>query len=209
MTPAEDWLTPRKRPDSAYFEGFGRVNAWDAEGVPCIHPNREVGWHRGVLHGRLTMSAIRKPPLQIYYSFSMFVGAVFCLYNKNIMERTLINTLKNNLETTVLIQGSVHVARNQGKVAFFDFRDRTGLVQGVIFGKPELLEATKSLRPESIVSVTGIVHARPEKMINANVQNGDLELEITAVEILSLAEGLPFDMNTRSEERRVGKECRL
>ncbi len=112
------------------------------------------------------------------------------------MERTLINTLKNNLETTVLIQGSVHVARNQGKVAFFDFRDRTGLVQGVIFGKPELLEATKSLRPESIVSVTGIVHARPEKMINANVQNGDLELEITAVEILSLAEGLPFDMNT-------------
>lgn len=111
------------------------------------------------------------------------------------MERTLISELKNNLEKEVTIKGSVNVARNQGKVAFFDFRDRTGLVQGVVFGKPEVLEVAKTLRGESVVSVKGIVHARPEKMINPNVQNGDIELEITAIEILSQAEALPFDLD--------------
>lgn len=111
------------------------------------------------------------------------------------MERILIADLKHNIEKEVLIQGSINVVRNQGKVAFFDFRDRTSVIQGVIFGKPELLEATKLLRAECVVSVTGIVHARPEKMINPNVQNGDIELEITGVETLALAEALPFDLD--------------
>lgn len=110
------------------------------------------------------------------------------------MERTLIADLKNQLEQEVFIQGSVNVARNQGKVAFFDFRDRSGIVQGVVFGKPELLEVAKQLRGECVVSITGLVHARPEKMINAAVQNGDIELEITQIEIISMAEALPFDL---------------
>jgi nondiscriminating aspartyl-tRNA synthetase len=110
------------------------------------------------------------------------------------MERTLISELRNHVEKTVTIQGWVDVARNQGKVAFFDFRDRTGKIQGVIFGKPELLEHAKSLRAECTVSVTGLVHARAEKMVNPNVENGDIELEITAIEILSMAEALPFDL---------------
>ena len=111
------------------------------------------------------------------------------------MERTLIHSLKEHLEKEILIQGSVQVVRNQGKVAFFDFRDRTGIIQGVVFGKPEVLEVAKQLGPESVVSVKGVVHARPEKMVNAKVQNGDIELEITHIEILSLAEGLPFDLD--------------
>lgn len=111
------------------------------------------------------------------------------------MERTLIAELKEHLEKEVLIEASVNVARNQGKVAFFDFRDRTGLIQGVVFGKPEVLEVAKTLRGESVVAVKGIMHARPEKMINPNVQNGDIEMEITAIEILSQAEPLPFDID--------------
>lgn len=111
------------------------------------------------------------------------------------MERTLIAQLKEHLEQEVLIQGSVQVARNQGKVAFFDFRDRTSVVQGVVFGKPEVLEVAKNLGAEDVVSITGIVHARPEKMINVNVPNGDIELEITAIEVLAHAQALPFDMD--------------
>ncbi len=112
------------------------------------------------------------------------------------MERTLIADLKSNLEQEVIIQGSVNVARNQGKVAFFDFRDRTGIVQGVVFGKPELLEVAKQLRGECVVTITGVVHARPEKMVNVGVQNGDIELEITNIEIISMAEALPFDLDS-------------
>lgn len=111
------------------------------------------------------------------------------------MERTLISKLHDHIGSEVCIKGWVDVARNQGKVAFFDFRDRTGKVQGVVFGKPELLEVAQLLKQEWVVAVTGKVNARPEKMINEKVQNGDIELEITRIEILAKAEALPFDMS--------------
>lgn len=112
------------------------------------------------------------------------------------MKRTLIGKLNEHKGETVLINGWVHVARDQGKMAFFDFRDRTGLVQGVVFGKPEVLEIAKTARVESSVSVTGIVSERPAKMVNNKVINGDIELEITGLEIMNLAQELPFDINS-------------
>jgi len=111
------------------------------------------------------------------------------------MERTLIKDLAEQVANEVTINAIVDVARQQGKMAFFDFRDRTGKVQGVVFGKPEVLEVAKTLGSEYVVSITGIVNKRPEKMINADVQNGDIELEITEIEVLNAAEGLPFDMD--------------
>ena len=112
------------------------------------------------------------------------------------MERTLIGSLGGQIGNTVKIQGSVAIARDQGKMAFFDFRDRSGVVQGVVFGKPEVLEIAKTLKPEYVVTVTGMVNARPEKMRKEGIVNGDIELEITAIEILSVAESMPFDMDS-------------
>ncbi len=111
------------------------------------------------------------------------------------MERILINELKKYLEKEVTIQGWIDVSRQQGKMAFFDLRDRTGKVQGVVFGKPEVLEIAKDLKQEYVVTVKGLVHERPEKMRNEKVQNGDIELEITDIEVLSTAEAMPFDMD--------------
>lgn len=110
------------------------------------------------------------------------------------MERILIESLKDHVGAEVMIQCWVDVARNQGKVAFFDFRDRTGVVQGVVFGKPEVHDLAKILKPEYVVAVTGIVKKREEKQINEKIQNGDIELEITRIHITSEAETLPFDM---------------
>ena len=112
------------------------------------------------------------------------------------MERTLIKDLRNHVEKKVLINCVVNVARQQGKMAFFDFRDRSGVVQGVVFGKPEVLEVAKELAQEYAVAVSGIVNKRPEKMVNVNVQNGDIELEITNIEILNTAEAMPFDLES-------------
>ena len=112
------------------------------------------------------------------------------------MERTLIKDLKAQTGNEVLINGIVNVARNQGKMAFFDFRDRSGLIQGVVFGKPEVLEVAKDLTQESSVAIKGIVNARPEKMVNSNVPNGDIELEITHIEILNSSEAMPFDLES-------------
>ncbi|HEU4677368.1 MAG TPA: aspartate--tRNA(Asn) ligase [Candidatus Paceibacterota bacterium] len=111
------------------------------------------------------------------------------------MERTLIRELRNEIGKTVTIKGWVDVARNQGKVAFFDFRDRTGTVQGVVFGKPDLAPVAAELKQEWVVAVTGVVNKRPEKMVNAKAENGDIELEITGIEVLAKAAPLPFDMS--------------
>ncbi len=109
------------------------------------------------------------------------------------MSRTLIGELGSHIGETVSISGWVDVARNQGKMAFFDFRDRSGLVQGVVFGKPEVLEVAQTLKQEWVVRVEGKVNERPEKM-RRDVQNGNIELEITGIEVLSEAHAMPFDL---------------
>lgn len=123
------------------------------------------------------------------------------------MKRTLIKDLSEQKGSEVLINAWVHVARDQGKMAFFDFRDRSGLVQGVVFGKPEVLEVAKTLRPEFVVAVVGIVNERPEKMRKAEIQNGDIELEITEITVLNEAETPPFDLTEDSRDK--DEEIRL
>lgn len=110
------------------------------------------------------------------------------------MERTLIKDLKEKVNSEVLINGVVNVVRLQGKMAFFDFRDRTSIVQGVVFGKPDVLEVAKTLGQEYSVAVTGTVNARPEKMVNPDVPNGDIELEITGIKVLNASAAMPFDL---------------
>lgn len=111
------------------------------------------------------------------------------------MERTLIRDLQDHIGAEVTINGTIDVVRLQGKMAFFDFRDRSGKVQGIVFGKPEVLEIAQDLGQEYSVAVTGKVKERPEKMVNQKVQNGDIELEITDIVILNESEAMPFDLN--------------
>ena len=106
----------------------------------------------------------------------------------------MLKNLHGHKGQEVKIAGVVDVARLQGKMAFFDFRDRSGQVQGVVFGKPEVLEIAKSLSVESSVAITGKVNERPENMVNEKVVNGDIELEITDIEILNKSAALPFDL---------------
>ncbi len=123
------------------------------------------------------------------------------------MERTLIKNLSVKKGETVNILGWVDVARDQGKMAFFDFRDRSGRVQGVVFGKPEVLDVAKTLKSEFVVSVAGIVNERPEKMRKEGVVNGDIELEITGIEVLNSAETPPFAIT--EDTSIIDEEVRL
>ncbi len=124
------------------------------------------------------------------------------------MERTYIGELATKSGETVLIKGWVDVRRDQGKMVFFDFRDMTGLVQGVVLpNRADVIEVAKSCRPESVLQVEGIVNKRPEKNIVADKVNGDIELEVTAITILNNAEPLPFEINTDTSV--VNEETRL
>lgn len=111
------------------------------------------------------------------------------------MQRTLIGDLGSKKGEEVTIKGWVSVRRDQGKMVFFDFRDRSGTVQGVVLPSSAAIETAKGIRNEYVVQVDGKVNARPEKNVNAKVLNGDIELEVTGITILAKAE-IPFELES-------------
>ena len=123
------------------------------------------------------------------------------------MQRTLIGELGGKVGETALIKGWVSVRRDQGKMVFFDFRDMSGAVQGVVLPGSEAMEVAKEIRSEFVVAVEGKVNKRPEKNINAEVQNGDIELEILKIEILNASETPPFPLD--QDTSNVDEEVRL
>ncbi len=110
------------------------------------------------------------------------------------MARTLIQNLKERAGQEVTIAGWIDVRRDQGKMIFFNFRDRSGKVQGVVLPKSAAMEVAKDIRNEFVVEATGRVNMRPEKNINPEVPNGDIELEVQGLILLSKAE-VPFELN--------------
>lgn len=134
------------------------------------------------------------------------------------MKRTRIKNLSEKKGQEVQIGCWVDVRRDQGKMAFFDFRDATGKVQGVVFGKPEVLEVAKTLRPEWVVAVNGIVNERNDKSAKeylARIEETgkteffikDVELEITGFEILNKAETPVFEITESTQD--INEEVRL
>ena len=112
------------------------------------------------------------------------------------MPRTYIKELGSKIGEEVLIKGWVNIRRDQGKMIFLDFRDMTGIVQGVILpNQAEALEQGKKLRQEFVVEVTGKVNERPERNRKEGILNGSIELEILKINILAEAAPLPFDMS--------------
>ncbi len=111
------------------------------------------------------------------------------------MQRTFIKDLSDHISEDVLIKGWISVRRDQGKMIFFDFRDMTGTVQGVVLPNSAAMEAAKETRNEYIVAVEGTVNKRPEKNVQTGKQNGDIELEVKKLEIISVAQDLPFELD--------------
>ena len=97
--------------------------------------------------------------------------------------------------------------RDQGKMVFMDMRDFSGIVQCVVLPKSEAIEIAKEVRTEWVLAITGVVNKRPEKNINAEVLNGDIEIEIKNMEVLNKAETPPFDIS--SDTKEVSEDARL
>lgn len=124
------------------------------------------------------------------------------------MKRTYIKDLGQNIGKEVVIKGWVDVRRDQGKMVFMDMRDMTGKVQGVVLpNHTEAIIAVKDVRTEWVLSVTGIVNKRPERNVKAGVLNGDIELEITGIEVLNKSDTIPFDISGDTKE--INEEVRL
>lgn len=123
------------------------------------------------------------------------------------MERIFIDELAQKKGEEVSVFGWVDIRRDHGKLIFIDLRDITGKVQMVALPNHE--EAHKiadTIRPEWCIKVTGLVNERPEKMKKEGL-NGDIEIEITGIEILNESLTPPFEVNEDTSD--VDEELRL
>jgi nondiscriminating aspartyl-tRNA synthetase len=111
-----------------------------------------------------------------------------------LMKRIYIKNLHEHIGKEVSIAGWVDVRRDHGKLIFIDLRDMTGIVQMVALpNHTEVHAVAQTLRAEWVITVTGKVNKRPEKMVNPNAATGDIEIEILGVEVLTKAHELPFE----------------
>ena len=108
----------------------------------------------------------------------------------------------------VTLTGWVGRRRDHGGVIFVDLRDRSGVAQ-VVFRESEVAERAHNLRSEFCIKVTGVIEARPEGSANPNLASGGVEVNVTALEVLSEAAALPFQIDDPSSAGEVGEETRL
>lgn len=109
---------------------------------------------------------------------------------------------------TVTLNGWVDSIRNLGGVIFVLVRDRYGKTQ-VVFNPQidsKLHESVENLHNEDVVSMTGKVTLRPEKMINHVMPTGEIDVIGEELTVVNRADVPPFnvvDNVTASEELRL------
>ncbi len=102
---------------------------------------------------------------------------------------------------TVQVAGWVHRRRDHGGVIFIDLRDRDGLLQVVIDpDNAEAFAAAERVRSEFVLSIEGLVRARPAGTANANLASGQVELLCRTLTILNRSEPLPFQLDEEVRE---------
>ena len=113
---------------------------------------------------------------------------------------------------TVTLSGWVHSRRDLGGLIFIDIRDREGRTQTVFDPSdltPELFAQAAALRSECVVSITGKVRQRPAGTNNAKIGTGEIEVGVTGLEVLNMAEVLPFPVDDPEIANKVNEELRL
>lgn len=94
----------------------------------------------------------------------------------------------------VTLNGWVQTRRDLGGVLFIDLRDRSGIVQ-IVFNPDysgEALQIADKVRSEYVLEVTGTVVKRDAETVNRNLPTGEIEVQITNIEVLNAAKTPPF-----------------
>ncbi len=107
---------------------------------------------------------------------------------------------------TVTLSGWVAISRDLGGLTFVDLRDRYGITQLVfdMDDNAELCERARRLGREFVIQATGLVRERASK--NPNRATGDVEIRVTAFEVLNAAKTPPF---TIQDDTDGGDDLRM
>lgn len=113
------------------------------------------------------------------------------------------------LDQEVILKGWVHNRRDLGGLIFVDLRDREGYVQ-VVFNpdfSEEALKIAETVRSEYVVQVKGIVKKRDPQTVNPKIATGQVEVQVSEIEIINKSETPPFALN--EENQNVDENIRL
>ena len=101
-----------------------------------------------------------------------------------------------NVGEEVTLAGWVAKRRDHGGLIFIDVRDRSGIVQCTF--DPDASGAAfvtaEQVRPEWVLKLVGTVRRRPQGTINPNMPTGEVEVVITAAQVLNRSETPPFEI---------------
>jgi len=101
----------------------------------------------------------------------------------------------------VVLMGWVQHRRDHGGVIFIDLRDKEGITQ-IVFNpenSKKVHEKAQKIRSEYVLGVKGKVLARPDDMINPNMETGAIEVLIDELRIFSKAKTPAFQIEDRIE----------
>ncbi|MDR1921723.1 MAG: aspartate--tRNA ligase [Candidatus Adiutrix sp.] len=112
------------------------------------------------------------------------------------------------LEREVAIMGWVQHRRDHGGLVFIDLRDRSGLLQTVFNPQEDELTHQKSrdVRAEYVLALRGRVRRRPDDMVNPKMKTGRVEVFISELRVLNVAQTPPFVVEDHAE---VSENVRL
>ena len=96
----------------------------------------------------------------------------------------------------VLLHGWVMKKRDLGGVIFIDLRDRSGIIQLIVNPDNKYYDIASNLKSEYVIEVNGIIRERTNK--NSNLKTGDIEVEVSKLELLNPSENLPFEISNNT-----------
>ncbi|MDO8915463.1 MAG: aspartate--tRNA ligase [Coriobacteriia bacterium] len=110
-----------------------------------------------------------------------------------------------NVGATVVLAGWIHRRRDHGGLVFIDLRDRSGIVQCVFDPETagEAFVTAERVRPEWVVSLVGVVRARPEGTVNDHMPTGAIEVVVSEATVLNEALTPPFEIDAGIETDEI------
>ncbi len=110
---------------------------------------------------------------------------------------------------SVTLIGWIDVVRDHGGILFIDLRDREGKTQVLLHpSNPRFNEWVPSLKPESVIQVSGQVVARDAANVNTKMATGTIEVVVDEVVIHNVSQTPPFPMEDGKTEK-VTEDLRL
>jgi aspartyl-tRNA synthetase len=111
-----------------------------------------------------------------------------------------------HLGSTVRLSGWLRNRRDHGGVYFIDLADHYGTTQLVAAPGSDMYERVIRLPKETVIRADGVVVPREEGKVNPLMPTGEIEIRVTAIEVLGPTEPLPFNV---FPENAVPEDLRL